>query len=153
MATSSPTPLGEAHGALEIAMETSKKCSTHLPRKCRRPDSLLRRTRQARFDLEFIVSQAERNYVYWIERRGKGIFLRASPVDVSELLREKLFDNVETCVLTSATLSSSGSFNFVRERLGLDAKKTSGFTAADVVRFRTSGDSVSAQGDARPAHE
>ncbi|HMJ09683.1 MAG TPA: ATP-dependent DNA helicase, partial [Pyrinomonadaceae bacterium] len=75
-------------------------------------------------------TQAEKNYVYWLERRGKGMFLRASPVDVSELLREKLFDKVETCILTSATLSSSGSFNFVRERLGLDTGKTSGFVAA-----------------------
>ena len=57
------------------------------------------------------------------------MFLRASPVDVSELLREKLFDKVESCILTSATMSSSGSFNFVRERLGLDTAKTSSFTA------------------------
>jgi ATP-dependent DNA helicase DinG len=92
-------------------------------------ESMLRRTRQARFDLDFVITQAERNYVYWLERRGKGIFLRASPVDVSELLREKLFDKVESCILTSATMSSSGSFNFVRERLGLDSSKTSGFTA------------------------
>jgi ATP-dependent DNA helicase DinG len=92
-------------------------------------DSLVRRIRQARVDLGFIVTQSEKSYVYWLERRGKGMFLRASPVDVSELLREKLFDKVETCVLTSATLSSSGSFNFVRERLGLDTGKTTGFVA------------------------
>jgi ATP-dependent DNA helicase DinG len=55
--------------------------------------------------------------------------MRASPVDVSELLRNKLFEKVETCVLTSATLSSAGSFNFVRERLGLDSSKTSVFHA------------------------
>src|SRR5690606_19155181 len=41
----------------------------------------------------------------------------------------------ESCILTSATLSSSGSFNFVRERLGLDDKKTSGFTAASSFDF------------------
>ena len=63
------------------------------------------------------------------------MFLRASPVDVSELLREKLFDKVDTCILTSATLSSSGSFNFVRERLGLDTAKTSGFTAPSSFDF------------------
>jgi ATP-dependent DNA helicase DinG len=98
-------------------------------------DSLARRIRQARQDLDFIVTQAEKNYVYWLERRGKGIFLRASPVDVSELLREKLFEKVETCVLTSATLSSSGSFNFDRERLGLDSKKTSGMVAPSSFDF------------------
>ncbi|MDM7923720.1 MAG: ATP-dependent DNA helicase [Pyrinomonadaceae bacterium] len=124
-----PTPLGEAHAALEIALETLEEMLDGFAEEMPEADSLLRRTRQARFDLEFIVSQTEKNYVYWIERRGKGLFLRASPVDVSELLRDKLFEKVETCILTSATLSSSGSFNFVRERLGLDTNKTSGFTA------------------------
>src|SRR5687768_4431613 len=100
-------------------------------------ESLIKRTRQARFDLEFVTSQSERNYVYWIERRGKGMFLRASPVDVSELLREKLFDKVDSCILTSATLSSAGSFNFVRERLGLDTAKTSGFTAPSSFDFES----------------
>src|SRR5690606_9752568 len=98
-------------------------------------ESLVRRARQARFDLDFVTSQSERNYVYWIEKRGKGMFLRASPVDVSELLREKLFDKVDSCILTSATLSSSGSFNFVRERLGLDTAKTSGFSAPSSFDF------------------
>lgn len=124
-----PTALGEAHAALEIALETLEEMLDTFAEEMPEADSLLRRTRQTRFDLEFVVTQAERNYVYWIERRGKGFFLRASPVDVSELLREKLFEKVETCILTSATLSSSGSFNFVRERLGLDSAKTSGFNA------------------------
>jgi ATP-dependent DNA helicase DinG len=54
-----------------------------------------------------------------LERRGRGAFLRASPIDVSGLLQDKLFDRVETVVLTSATLASAGSFSFIRERLGL----------------------------------
>ncbi len=124
-----PTTLGEAHSVLEAALETLEEMLEGYAEDMPEADSLLRRTRQTRFDLEFIANQTERNYVYWIERRGKGYFLRASPVDVSELLREKLFEKVETCILTSATLSSSGSFNFVRERLGLDTAKTGGFTA------------------------
>ena len=55
-----------------------------------------------------------------MERRGRGIFLRASPIDVSGLLEDKLFDAVDTVVLTSATLSSGGNFAFIRDRLGLD---------------------------------
>ena len=43
---------------------------------------------------------------------------------MSNLLQEKLFDKVETCVLTSATLSTNGSFNFIRHRLGLTQAKT-----------------------------
>jgi len=124
-----PTPLGEAYYALDNSLGSLEALLTKFAEEMPEAESMLRRTRQTRFDLDFVITQAERNYVYWLERRGKGIFLRASPVDVSELLREKLFEKVESCILTSATLSSAGSFNFVRERLGLDTAKTSGFTA------------------------
>lgn len=124
-----PTPLGEVYLALDGAIGSLVSTLDPLAETSPEIDSLVRRARQARFDLDFIAIQSERNYVYWLEKRGKGMFLRASPVDVSELLREKLFDKVESCILTSATMSSSGSFNFVRERLGLDTAKTSSFTA------------------------
>jgi ATP-dependent DNA helicase DinG len=83
-------------------------------------ESILRRARQLRFDLNFIVKAADKQFVYWLERRGRGVFLRASPIDVSGLLQDKLFEKVPTVVLTSATLSSGGNFRFIRERLGLD---------------------------------
>ncbi len=123
------TPLGEAYFALDSAMQRLEAQLDAFSETVPEADSVIRRTRQTRFDLDFIVTQAERNYVYWLEKRGKGIFLRASPVDVSELLREKLFEKVETCILTSATLSSSGKFDFIRERLGLDTGKTTGMVA------------------------
>jgi ATP-dependent DNA helicase DinG len=119
-----PTALGEAYEALDGALGSLVAAIDRFSDTIPEVESLVRRTKQARADLDFVVHQAERNFVYWLERRGKGIFLRASPVDVSELLRGKLFEKVETCILTSATLSSGGSFNFVRERLGLDTSKT-----------------------------
>src|SRR5712675_732840 len=83
-------------------------------------ESIVRRTRQVRFDLNFIIKGEDKKFVYWLERRGRGVFLRSSPIDVSGLLQDKLFEKVPTVVLTSATLSSAGNFNFIRERLGLD---------------------------------
>lgn len=124
-----PTRLGEAYFALDSALQRLEGTLDGFAEKMPEADSLIRRTRQTRFDLDFIVTQSEKNYVYWLEKRGKGMFMRASPVDVSELLREKLFEKVETCILTSATLSSSGKFDFIRERLGLDSKKTTGMVA------------------------
>jgi len=79
----------------------------------------VRRIRQVRFDLTFIVTGGDKKFVYWLERRGRGVFLRASPIDVSGLLQDKLFDTIPTVVLTSATLSSAGNFNFIRGRLGV----------------------------------
>lgn len=119
-----PTQLGEAYAALDEALGRLTTAIDPFMDTIPEVESLVRRAKQTRADLDFVVHQAERNYVYWLERRGKGIFLRASPVDVSELLRGKLFEKVETCILTSATLSSGGSFNFIRERLGLDTAKT-----------------------------
>ncbi|HKP35225.1 MAG TPA: helicase C-terminal domain-containing protein, partial [Pyrinomonadaceae bacterium] len=83
-------------------------------------ESILRRTREFRFSLNFIVKADDQKFVYWLERRGRGTFLRASPIDVSAMLQDKLFEKVPTVVLTSATLSSAGNFCFIRERLGLD---------------------------------
>jgi ATP-dependent DNA helicase DinG len=59
------------------------------------------------------------DYVYFVEFRGRGIFLRASPIDVSSIMGEVLFDRMKTTVLTSATLSVDGTFEYVRDRLGI----------------------------------
>ncbi|HKO36258.1 MAG TPA: helicase C-terminal domain-containing protein [Pyrinomonadaceae bacterium] len=83
-------------------------------------ESILRRARELRFSLSFVVKADDEKFVYWLERRGRGVFLRASPIDVSGLLQDRLFEKVPTVILTSATLSSAGNFRFIRERLGLD---------------------------------
>jgi len=46
-------------------------------------------------------------------------FLQATPIDVSELLSELVFDRIPTVVLTSATLTVQGGFEHMRGRLGL----------------------------------
>jgi ATP-dependent DNA helicase DinG len=120
-----PTPLGEAYFALDSALERLETAVDVYAEKMPEAENLLKRVRQTRFDFEFICTQAEKNYVYWLEKRGRGMFLRASPIDVSALLQDKLFDKTETVVLTSATLSSGGKFDFIKDRLGLDdSKKT-----------------------------
>jgi ATP-dependent DNA helicase DinG len=66
--------------------------------------------------------------VRWIERRGSRpvgglpfpLGLAAVPLDLAQLLRESLFDRVETVVVTSATLAVGGEFGFLSERVGLD---------------------------------
>ncbi|MGI8469606.1 MAG: ATP-dependent DNA helicase [Pyrinomonadaceae bacterium] len=123
------TPLGEAYFALDNALERLEATLDNLKDDKSEIESVIRRTRQTRFDLDFVCSQAEKNYVYWMERRGRGMFLRASPIDVSELLQEKLFEKVETVVMTSATLSSNGKFDFIKDRLGLDDEKTDSLLA------------------------
>jgi ATP-dependent DNA helicase DinG len=48
------------------------------------------------------------------------VFLQATPIDVSQILRQYLFDKLETSVLTSATLAVSNGFEYARKRLGLE---------------------------------
>ncbi|MGD0013132.1 MAG: helicase C-terminal domain-containing protein [Bryobacteraceae bacterium] len=66
----------------------------------------------------------DRRLVYWVERRGRGTFLQATPIDVSPILSEKLFNAVPTVVLTSATLAVGGNFDYVKSRLGLSSART-----------------------------
>ncbi len=108
------------HHALDTALNRLETTLDVLKDAPADTESILRRTRQLRFDLNFIIKGADKKFVYWLERRGRGVFLRASPIDVSGLLQDKLFEKVPTVILTSATLSSAGNFNFIRERLGLD---------------------------------
>src|SRR5664279_219827 len=61
--------------------------------------------------------------VYFIERRGRGTYLQATPIDVSALLRERLFSTVSTAILTSATLAVGETFEFLRSRLGLEGAR------------------------------
>jgi ATP-dependent DNA helicase DinG len=66
--------------------------------------------------------------VYWIEasswRNRRRIVLAAAPIDVGPVLREHLFNRVPTVVMTSATLTTAGSFAFFQSRVGLTQTET-----------------------------
>jgi ATP-dependent DNA helicase DinG len=85
---------------------------------------LVSRAREIARRLQFWMESGDRTYVYWIERRGRGVFLQATPIDVSALLDEKLFDVIDSAVLTSATLAVAGEFEFTKQRLGLRSART-----------------------------
>ena len=101
---------------------------------------LKKRVARLRSELEFLLESNASNTVYWLERRAVGAgtdkaqagtrqggfrsqarttFVQATPIDVSELLREQVFDTIPTVVLTSATLTVQGGFEHIRKRLGM----------------------------------
>jgi ATP-dependent DNA helicase DinG len=101
---------------------------------------LRKRVARLRTELEFLLESNSSNMVYWMERRVLGAsagaggekafprtprqqsrttFLQATPIDVSELLSEMVFETIPTVVLTSATLTVQGGFEHIRKRLGL----------------------------------
>ena len=100
---------------------------------------LKKRVGRLRSELEFLLESSAHNMVYWMERRisggasseksaGRGAlrpqsrttFLQATPIDVSELLTELVFEQIPTVILTSATLTVQGGFEHIRKRLGLN---------------------------------
>jgi len=84
---------------------------------------LRRRTGMVREQLKFLMESEDRNTVFWLERRSgrtMSTHLQATPIDVSELLRELLFSVYPSVVLTSATLTVQGGFAHIEKRLGLD---------------------------------
>ncbi|MEO7143909.1 MAG: ATP-dependent DNA helicase, partial [Bryobacteraceae bacterium] len=85
---------------------------------------LCRRAGELSHALKFWMESGDPAFVYWVERRGRGTFLQATPIDVSARLSEGLFHTVDTVVLTSATLAVAGSFEFAQKRLGLEAGRT-----------------------------
>ena len=101
--------------------------------------TLDRRAAELRNDLRFLMRAADPDFVYYIETRGQGRssnagrpaspgasgreatrpFLRASPINVSRIVRDVLFERMRAIVLTSATLAVDGSFKYVKGRLGI----------------------------------
>jgi ATP-dependent DNA helicase DinG len=112
--------LGRLHAELEA-----------LPEKPEEVFNFSRRTEELRAQLGFVMESEDCNTVFWIERRGsdtayrrnegrQNVFLQATPIDVSQILREYLFSKYDTAVLTSATLAVSGGFEYIRKRLGFE---------------------------------
>ncbi len=86
---------------------------------------------------------------YFLEIRGRGVFLRASPIDVSAIVRDLLLDRMDATVLTSATLTVDGAFDYVKGRLGVG--QATELQARLGVRLRAPGDPLPAAAHARPA--
>ena len=78
--------------------------------------------------LRFILEAKERNTVFWIERRGDrwgGSAHTAQCFSAGHAYHgvrhpaAKLFEHLESAVLTSATLAVAGGFEYIRNRLGI----------------------------------
>ena len=93
--------------------------------------NLIRRSDELHAQLSFLMESHEKNTVYWIERRGgrgkfakaENVFLQATPIDVSAILRQSLFDRFDSIVLTSATLAVANGFDYIKGRLGLEGAR------------------------------
>jgi ATP-dependent DNA helicase DinG len=104
-----------------LADELKKRAGTDEPGAQHNEDAetLSRRAAELRDHLTFLLEAGDPAFVYFLETRNRGVFLRAAPIDVSKIVREMLFDRMKATVMTSATLTVEGSFDYVKGRLGV----------------------------------
>lgn len=74
-----------------------------------------------RDQLSSVISRDDAQQIHWLKTdQAKGeITLNSAPLEVGPTLRKALFDQKESVVLTSATLSAQGTFDYARRRLDL----------------------------------
>jgi ATP-dependent DNA helicase DinG len=111
--------LGEDGAALIAALE-ALEADVALAKDV--PDEVIalgRRANEIKGDLRFLLRADDIDFVYFLEARGRSVFLKASPIDVSSTIRDFLLDRMDSTVLTSATLTVDGSFDYVKSRLGV----------------------------------
>jgi ATP-dependent DNA helicase DinG len=81
--------------------------------------SLRRRADELAAELDFVLDASSDEHVYWAEGRGRGVFLRAAPIEVAADLQKRLYGAVDTVLFTSATLTAQGRFDFFAGRMGV----------------------------------
>lgn len=131
------TNLGDAANSLDQSLKRLEDAVGAHSSEVTEAESLAKRVRQARNDLDFLTMQRDSNYVFWYERRGKGAYLKSSPIDVSSILGTRLFGNEHPAILASATISSKGSFDFIIDRLGIDRDITDTLLAPSAFDYRS----------------
>ena len=80
--------------------------------------------KRLRSELDMMIRQPDSDYIYWIETsrwgRTSRILLNATPINVSQMLQENLFDAKESVVMTSATLATNRNFDYFKKRIGIN---------------------------------
>ncbi len=77
---------------------------------------------------EALIDQVDADHVYWTAKRTwrkrQYVTLASAPINVGPIIRNLLFDEIKSAVLTSATLATARrgehGFDYLRSRLGLE---------------------------------
>lgn len=116
--------LGESLASLSELLSAAASACEDDPRKEELSDSASK-LRGIRAGIRDFLELASPDQVYWVEKYGRSeslCALKAAPVDLAATLRELLFREGTTCVLTSATLSVGGDgLDYFRNRIGGEA--------------------------------
>ena len=143
--------LGQDLGALEIALEHCRTFASVLRRAsgaCAAAnagaageelgaelENVAARWDVLHSDLGHLTDASDPGWVYWrtLAPGAKGAELRGAPVSVGDFARTQLLSRARAVVLTSATLSSGGDFEWAAGRLGLGEESGLPYESASYV--------------------
>ena len=115
-----PMEVIQIYHKLDSALEAVEMSLHSLKGRDQAVDHCAVRITEVRSDLADVIEGDSRSYVHWIETRKRSVVLGASPIDISDFFRRGVLFSIPSVVLTSATLSTGGNFEFLRSRLGID---------------------------------
>ena len=80
----------------------------------------LQRNGEIRQKLREFIPEPSPDGIYWVSRMGNtgDLALHSAPLHIGSELEKRLFSQKEAVILTSATLSTQGTFDHMRERTG-----------------------------------
>jgi ATP-dependent DNA helicase DinG len=84
--------------------------------------NVARRITEAETNISGMISKPSQGMVYWIEVQPNGnrLSLNAAPLSVASLVEKYLWHEKRSVILTSATLTTHGEFQYLRNTLGAD---------------------------------
>jgi ATP-dependent DNA helicase DinG len=110
-------PLEREQARVDASLEQLREILTDAPSPAL--SQVARRAGELRVELAAVTAMKEPSRVYFGEVRGRGVFLRAAPIDVAEELQSRLYRRTDTAIFTSATLAAQGRFDYFRRKVGL----------------------------------
>jgi ATP-dependent DNA helicase DinG len=84
--------------------------------------SIYRRLAEVETNLTGLVSKPEVDKIYWVEinPNGNRLTLQVAPLNIGPLMEQYLWHEKTSVILTSATLTANGEFDYLRNRLNAD---------------------------------
>ena len=104
------------HRLGEIVSGLESQRATELAAEC---EQLSARFDSLGSDLDDVAHAGRPGWVYWRSSGGRGVELHGAPMTAGEHARRLVISRARSTVLTSATLSAAGDFEFLAGRLGL----------------------------------
>jgi len=103
----------DALKAVGLFIEENRGESLALPGLAVRAQSLAEK-------IDEVTKDRDSGWLVWFEQRKKSLVMHASPLDISQQMKDSLFDRIKSVIFTSATISTGGTFGYIRSRLGIE---------------------------------